>query len=248
MSTENLHEGHRQRMIERLVRGDRLEDHELLEIMLYFVLPRVNTNNIAHTLIESFGSFTAVFEADPKALSKIEGVGKKSADIICLFAKILGRLREYQEDDIPSTFNYGGFIGFLQDRYKDARQEYAELFAIKKNGDVYASKRFTSGDAFFVNLPPMEVIQFIADYRPTHIILTHNHLSKTARPSESDNRTTQFLCLLLSLLNVKLIDHVIVSPGDVFSYLNWGQMATMHAFFDAEKVLELCRTKMNLSR
>lgn len=78
---ENLHAGHRQRMRERFLQSgfDGWQPHEVLEILLYEVLPRVNTNLHGHRLVKRFGLLKNVFEADPEELQQVEGIGPASA-------------------------------------------------------------------------------------------------------------------------------------------------------------------------
>ena len=88
-----MHSGHRQRMRERIEKNglDSLADHEVLEVLLYYVQPRVNTNQQAHRLMKKFGSLSAVLNADVTALMEVEGIGEKSALFLSSLSEISRR-------------------------------------------------------------------------------------------------------------------------------------------------------------
>ena len=93
----SIHSGHRERMRKKLLQdtNDLLEPHELLEILLFYCIPRRNTNEIAHFLLKKFGSVSRIFEAPRKELEKVSNVGKKS---VCLFSA-LGELKRRIEKE-----------------------------------------------------------------------------------------------------------------------------------------------------
>ena len=94
--TDNLHEGHRNRMQSRYALGgaDGLSDHNLLELLLFYSIPRVDTNETAHRLLETFGSLEGVFKADINTLMSVSGVGEKTARHIKLVFDIQRRISE----------------------------------------------------------------------------------------------------------------------------------------------------------
>ena len=85
-----MHEGHRKRMLDKLTEaGDSLNNHELLEILLYNAYPRINTNSIAHELLGTFGTLDAVFSADIPSLMHVKNVGINCASYINVCGKVL---------------------------------------------------------------------------------------------------------------------------------------------------------------
>ena len=82
-----VHEGHRSRKKEQFrAHGlDAFADHEVLELLLYYAVPRQDTNPIAHRLMEKFGSLDAVFAADRAALEEVEGIGENASTLLDLF-------------------------------------------------------------------------------------------------------------------------------------------------------------------
>ena len=96
---DNLHQGHRERLRRRfLAEGlDAFEDHQVLELLLFHVVPRVDTNPIAHQLLKRFGSLSAVLEADPRDLATVEGIGKQAAVFLSLIPQVT---RRYFQDRV----------------------------------------------------------------------------------------------------------------------------------------------------
>ena len=90
-----VHEGHRSRKKEQFrAHGlDAFADHEVLELLLYYAVPRQDTNPIAHRLMEKFGSLDAVFAADRAALEEVEGIGENASTLISLMFPLMRRIR-----------------------------------------------------------------------------------------------------------------------------------------------------------
>ena len=93
---KNIHAGHRERVRENVLKNgfEQLEDHRLLELLLFYSIPREDTNEIAHRLLNEFGSFTEIVKATPKKLSEVQGVGKNSAIQIAAIGELYKRVIE----------------------------------------------------------------------------------------------------------------------------------------------------------
>ena len=233
-----MHEGHRQRMYERLTGKGKMEDHELLEILLYSCLPSVNTNETAHKLLDAFGSLSAVFSADVKKLRSVDGIGEKTATQIYLSGRIMDRIASYKEEAMPYALNYETLSSFLRVRFQRALQEYVELYSVKKKtGELTFCRRFTSNEADCVSISANEIAGFIATFNPREVILVHNHTYGSCSPSAEDNAFTKRLYLYFSLCGIELLDHCIVSPTGVFSYKRNGLLEKIKKQCSAETVL-----------
>ena len=213
-----IHDGHRQRMLERLGRGERLQEHELLEIILYSSIPRKNTNEIAHALLNAFGSIHNVFHADLEKLTAVPGVGVNVAGFLVCLGKAMDKIIDYRENDLASAYSFESFSKYLERRFQFAKQEYIELYSIKKNGKVEFCQRYSSDESDRVKLSRTEIVKFVADFSPRQAILVHNHCSSDCHPSAQDDNFTKYVCLSLMMFGVKLLDHYIVSPDGIYSY------------------------------
>ena len=108
MAEENMHDGHRARMLKRFAEyPDSFSDHELVEIMLYPVLKRVDTNPVAHKLLNSFKTLNNIFNATPEQLKLVKGVGDRTADYLSLTGIMIKRLGEdLKKEKKLNLFNF----------------------------------------------------------------------------------------------------------------------------------------------
>ena len=95
-----IHDGHREKMRQRFLQGglDAFADHEALELLLYYAIPRRDTNPIAHALMDRYGSLSAVLSAPVEDLQKVEGIGE-SAAILLRLAPLLARKARLAESE-----------------------------------------------------------------------------------------------------------------------------------------------------
>lgn len=137
-----MHEGHRQRMLQRLEDAEHLQDHELLEILLFNAIPRKNTNPLAHELLAEFVSLDGLMRASYEELLNVQGIGKETAAYLRCIAILCERLKK-REDPLPRLFNVRDFSGFLFERLAPLKEEVIELFALDAQQHIIAEKRFT---------------------------------------------------------------------------------------------------------
>lgn len=238
-----MHEGHRKRMLERLANAENsLQMHEFLEILLYNAIPRKNTNEIAHNLLDAFGDLNGIFHAEISALMSVDGVGENTAAYLKLFGTCLERYDTVIHPDLPSAYSYESFSKFLIERFHSAKKEFVELYGVKESGEVSFCQRFTSDQSDKVQIPAAEVLKFMADVNAPKVILVHNHLNNQyCYPSEEDDAFTKELFLRCSVNRIKLVDHFIVCPDSVYSYFLKGKMQQIAETYDIERILGVKR-------
>ncbi len=213
-----MHEGHRGRIIERLARDEKaLQDHELLEILLFNAIPRKNTNEIAHRLIKTFGGLEGVFSAEVEELARVEGVGKSTAAYLRTLSLCYERIRKREVSD-SQKMNVSRFAEMLAPRYAGAIQEELELFALDSNDQIKASKCYTNGSKSAVIVPSEEIVRFLANNRPYALVAVHNHVTSDCTPSRADDEFTAMVAVICSLHRVKFVDHMIFSRKGYYSY------------------------------
>jgi len=219
-----MHEGHRKRMMERLLSGsENLQDHEILEMLLFNALPRINTNPIAHNLLKAFGSLSGVFSARVEQLTEVEGIGPSTAEYLRVVGLCFERVKP-NTDELPEYFNLHAYAEFLVNSFRGVAQEYVEIFCLKKNGKVQFRKTFTVGSKHTVVVEPEEVSKLLVLQKPYAIVIAHNHPITVSDPSEDDNKFTAQIQMICSANNVELYDHIIVGTDGVYSYFLSGQL------------------------
>ncbi len=210
-------------MYEKLNNDDNLFDHEALEILLYSVCPRVNTNPIAHALLDRFVTLSEVFNASVEELKEVEGVGNSVAS----FIKTVGLCAERAGSigNSPSLKTPGDCKRFIDLRLHAKREEFIELYFVDKACRVRRIFSFTSAEKSRVSVSTDDIVRNIALARPYGIIIAHNHVDDTTKPSGYDDgftRTVQFIC---NMNGTKLLDHYIYNGIDeIYSYRDSGRL------------------------
>lgn len=227
-----MHEGHRERMRERVFTDiGGMCDHELLEVLLFGVLPRVNTNPLAHTLIDLFGSLEGVFNASREELLGVEGVGETAACLIMTAGELYRRT--HPSEKLPlAAINFEKFSEFAGGRFRASSLEKLELYAFDAKSRVQSVKTFSDFVSGEVDLTADEILGFLVSAKPFAVAAAHNHPSDPAVPSASDDDFTSKLCLLCLLCGVRLTDHVIFgADGTLYSYFTTGRLDEIRAGF-----------------
>ena len=231
-----MHEGHRKRMLEREEEGA-LQDHELLEIILFNPIPRKNTNEIAHRLLATFGSLDRVLSAGEEELVRIEGVGKHTAQYLASIGELVTRVAS-QRAPTPSAVSFGNFSSYVRERFSGLTEEVVDLFCLDKTDKIKHTARFASGDPRHVEISMDEVGRVLLSHRPFGVVVSHNHPGAPCRPSPEDDRFTAQLQLLCSLNGVKLRDHIIAGDDGLFSYFTSGRLEAMEKAYSVENIID----------
>ncbi len=224
MDDKNLHAGHRERLMEKFNKNpELLSDHEILEAILFILIPRVDTNPIAHRLIRMFGSLSAVFNAPPNELCAVTGVGLSTANKIHLLGKTYERIsrEKIKEKKINSK---SALIENVISRFYNLKKERCVIYLINARYGILHSLNYEGGEKSRVVAEPKEVLSAIGAHKPTYLLIVHNHPSGSLTPSVVDDYTTANLIKLCELLDVKVIDHLIVAGKEYYSYATSGHL------------------------
>ena len=211
---QRLHRGHRERMRKRFAEngGRDLEDHELLELLLYYVIPRADTNKLAHNLLNEFGSFREVLNADPARIEQVVGAGKATATFLSVLFAVKKRAdtqkysrRRFVADSIHSVGNY------LVDYFSDSHDEEICMMMLDNSLKLIGFKTVSCGSVNSVSLDVRAMTKFAVVANATYVILAHNHPSGKADPSPEDKQLTTEAQAALDAVGITLIDHIVVN-------------------------------------
>ncbi len=219
-----MHDGHRSRIRKRFMLNgfDGFEDHEILELALFYAIPRKNTNVIAHELLNKFGTVDAVFDAPINMLKEIEGVGESAA----IFIKMIsGLARIYMERKFKND-EKAPEISDINDRitlkFIGRSEELVVVVLFDAKGKVIYEGVVNKGTVNAVDIYARKIIELIVLYNASSVILAHNHPSGFAVPSVEDIESTAKLNKILQSMHVSLLDHIIVADGDYVSLRECG--------------------------
>ena len=214
-----VHEGHRSRKKEQFrAHGlDAFADHEVLELLLYYAVPRQDTNPIAHRLMEKFGSLDAVFAADRAALEEVEGIGENASTLISLMFPLMRRIRASSgaHEAILSDTEQAG--AYFLDLFLGEREEKLYEACLDAKGRLLACHLVAEGDTDSVQLNMRKIVENALKCGASSVLLSHNHPSGVALPSPADNATTLSVFDALRTVGVELADHIIVADDDFVS-------------------------------
>ena len=220
----SIHDGHRQRMRQRFRQEglDNFSDVQVLELILFYAIPRQDTNPIAHALLDRFGSISRVLDATPEELEKVPGVGANAATLLSLTTAV-GRY--YQVDkamnvDILHTLNDCG--EYLKPFFYGRRNETVFLLCLDAKCKVLCCKEMGEGSINSAGVPIRRIVETALAANATSVVLAHNHPSGIARPSCEDVQTTRRVAAALSAVEIQLADHIVVADDDFTSMVQSG--------------------------
>lgn len=218
-----MHTGHRQRMRERIAANgiNSLNDHEVIEYLLYFVRPRIDVNETAHRLVNAFGNLNGVLDADPARLAKVEGVGEITAQYLTLLPELFQRYWVNIGNGEKQTVSIGKVLEIFQGLFLGAKVEKMAVILLDINHEIIDSKIIATGSRYDVFVHPREVQDSVIQSRAEFVILGHNHPNHNPNPSKEDRFLTLTLKNSLSGIGVGLLDHIIITPeGEYYSFLS----------------------------
>ena len=219
-----VHDGHRNRMRQRFMENDLngFADHEALELLLFYAIPRGDVNPLAHALMERFGSLSGVLSAPVELLTQVEGVGERTAMLLRLVPQVAqkARLGDLERELALNTRERVG--DYLLELFSRERNEAVYEICLDGKGKLLACRRLGEGSASAVNLDVRKIVQNAITFCASSVILAHNHPSGVALPSEADHAATLRVKMALEAVDVRLEDHIVVADHDFISFSESG--------------------------
>ena len=225
MAETSIHKGHRERLKNRFLENglDDFTDIQVLELLLFYAIPRRDTNPIAHGLLNRFGSLAQVLEAPVEELKKVEGIGQEAAVFLHMIpaagryymvdktvqSKVLRTIEECGEYLMPFFFG--------------RKVETVYLLCLDAKCKVLCCKEIGEGGVNSAGISIRKIVETALAANATSVVLAHNHPSGIAIPSTDDIQTTRQLALALRAVDVHLVDHIVVADDDYVSMVMSGQ-------------------------
>lgn len=225
----NLHVGHRERLRTRYLEEGlaHFNDHQVLELILFYAIPRADTNEIAHRLLTHFGKLSAVFDAQVSDLRKIQGMGDSSAVLLNALPAIL---RRYHHDrllrDAPVLNNAKVTAEYLKPLMTGRTREVFYVLCLDTQLRVNYATQISKGTVKEAYVHPREVVEAALAHHASAVILAHNHPSGQLKPSDADHQLTRQLVNALAAIDIKVMDHVIIADDQSLSFAELGLMPT----------------------
>ena len=211
-----IHDGHRQRLKDRfLLDGlDGFTEVQVLELLLFYVIPRRDTNPIAHALIERFGSFSNVLDA-PRAKLIEDGKLSENAVTLLKLIKEMGRFYEASKcRQIRILRSIQDCGEYLKPFFLHRKNEVVFLLSLDAKLKVLNCRQVGEGSVNYASVPVRRVVEMALEDGASSVVLAHNHPSGLAIPSADDIQTTRRLAAALSAVEIRLVDHIVVADNE----------------------------------
>lgn len=229
MKNKVSHEGHRQRLKNRFLSSslNSFEPHNILELLLFYSIPRQDTNEIAHALLDRFGTIKGVFDADFTELIKIPGIKENSATLIKMIPQLsrIYMMDAVSEDKILDTADKVG--NYLTSKFIGETNEVVYLLILDNRFQLLDSVRLVEGSVNSSLISPRKILDEVTKRGASTAIIAHNHPNGLAIPSMEDIDTTAALSSALEMFDIFLIEHFVVA-GD--KYVPIMHTTSMHTF------------------
>ena len=224
-----VHDGHRERLRARFAEHGLESFNELnaLELLLCYAIPRRDTNEVAHRLLDAFGSLSGVFQASMQELTSIPGIGENAATLILMVPQIVKKAHVSKAKEIKIIRNSTDAGNYLLPYFLDELDEIVMMLCLDNKRAVICCREMGRGVVNCVDANIRRMVETALKVKTTTVIVAHNHPNGVALPSREDDNFTRTLYRSLGLLGITLEDHIIVANDEFVSLADSG---VMHLF------------------
>ncbi len=226
--TKHSHGGHRARLRERFRKEggfESFQDHEILELLLTYGVPRKDCNQEAHDLLEAFGSMKGVLEASPEMLMKaVKGVGESQATIISMAVPLARVWARCASENPRRIANRTDLENYCKSRLMGQRIESFYVICVDAQCRLLGERCISHGSLSEVSAYPRSVLETALNYNAYSVFFCHNHPGGTCAPSTEDITSTIQLQRLLNGVGILVLDHIIVAGTQTYSMAQHGDI------------------------
>lgn len=209
----NLHEGHRSRLRERFIKdgAKSFEPHNLLELLLFYAIPRRDTNELAHRLIQRFGDVKSVLTAPHEELCGVDGVSDYTATLIRLCGELGAKCFSGEKKSVRRFNDYDEIGEYLVDLYQGITEETVYLLLLSADSTVLKVMPLFTGNVNSISLKIRDIVSLAIRINCTTVVMAHNHPGGIAFPSSDDLSTTHFVYNALAVNDIELLEHFVIA-------------------------------------
>jgi DNA repair protein RadC len=222
--SRNLHEGHREKVKQRFIEEglNAFEDHQVLELLLFYTIPRKDTNEMAHRLLEKFGTLESLFDSKPEELVKKGKVTRNTAIFLSMVPELARRymmLKQGRKPVLDSSSKAGQFITTL---FIGKTYEAFYVCCLNSQNQLNYAALVHEGTINEAPVYPRLIVETALRHQASSIILAHNHPGGSLKPSNADIEVTRKICDAMKTISVSVIDHIIAAGNNYFSFAENG--------------------------
>ncbi len=221
-------EGHRRRLRNRFNSNGlgAFADHEVVELLLTYAIPRKDVKPVARALLERFGSLSNALDAAPADLMGIKGIGESAATLLHLMPALTQRYLRDRWGRRPRLVTREEIGRFVVDELATADNEIFLLVALTHENHLIRALRLHEGSLTSAPVYPRLVVEAALRHKAARVVFAHNHPGGAARPSDEDVEVTSVLCRALYAIGIPVLDHVVVAGSGTFSFAEAGMLPT----------------------
>ena len=219
-----MHKEHRERVRKRFetLGLEDFDEHQVLEMMLFYAIPRKDTNEIAHRLIDRFGSFAQVMDTSLEELERVEGMGHSSALMLKFFRSCYRYYQMSKASSGKDMKSVEACAAYLMAKLEGKRNEEVYLLCLDAKRKPLGCRVISEGSVNSAEVSTRKVLEAALAMNATTAVLAHNHPSGIALPSMEDIVTTRRMAMALDAVGILLEDHVVVADRDYVSLFQSG--------------------------
>ena len=219
-----VHDGHRDRLRQSYLEHGlmSMNDINALELLLFYAIPRRDTNETAHRLLDRFGSLDGVFSASAEELQEVEGIGENAAALLTLIPEIMKKSRVSKGREIRQIRSSDDAGAFLLPYFLNERDEVVYLLCLDTKRCVICCAEMGRGVVNSVDTGIRRIVEKALKVRASSVIIAHNHPDGIALPSREDEVFTRALYNALETVGIRLEDHIIAAEDDYTSMADTG--------------------------
>lgn len=237
MADENIHLGHRKKLKDRVLANGLAGEapHTILELLLFYGIPRKDTNPIAHELLDRFGSLSGVLRTGVEELKSVRGMTESAALLLHLILPIY----EAYEDDLHHTpvlpDTTAQIVDFMRPKLIGSTTEKAYLLCVGANRKLLGLRKVGEGDLFSAALDLRAMAAAVLETKAQDVILIHNHPNGVAAPSVQDVEATKQIIAFLEHMKVRMLNHIILTERDYCSMAD--KTRFVHLFYGMDPLI-----------
>jgi len=222
--SKDISAGHRRRLREKFVKSGLkgFHDYEIVELLLTLGSPRKDCKQPAKEAIKRFKTLRGVLETPPEELQQIDGIGPHSAFGLKLVQEVA---REFLKEKIieqPIYKSSQEIFDFLYHSMRDLKKEVFKVIYLNSQNQIIDTADLFEGTINSSSISPREVIVTAIKHNAVSLIFAHNHPSGNPEPSKSDKELTRDLVYAGSIMQIRVLDHIIIGNNKYFSFAGEG--------------------------
>jgi len=227
MSSDNLHyHGHRQRLRERFLKSgiEGFADYEVVELLLTLAIPRSDVKQTAKTLITKFRNLKGIIDAPLSELQLVKGIGQVTPVALKIIKEVINLYLQQCAEEQESFDEHEALSIFWKSKIGSLKIEVFQVGYLDSGYRLLPNgiETLEEGTVDRASVYPRRVIEAALRRNAAAIVLAHNHPNRNVQPSEQDKLLTRALVLAATTVNIKVLDHLIVSSSEVFSFRKAG--------------------------